>query len=122
MENRGIEGMMGKLGSIAKTVGVKELPAIPEKPFEDMFKGTSIPKGKKRGRVAYYVGCATNSIYPETGEAVMKVLFENGIEVVIPDGLVCCGIPALGEGDLKTAREMMQKTFKSSRSSTSMQS
>ena len=61
--------------------------------------------------MAYFVGCATNAFYPDTGEAVLKVLGRNGIEIVLPDGLVCCGLPAMVDGDMETAREMMRENI-----------
>ena len=37
-----------------------------------------------------------------------KVLTANGIEVVIPANQVCCGMPAMTEGNLKSAGEMVR--------------
>lgn len=68
-------------------------------------------KGKARTKVAYFVGCATNTLYPDIGAAVVKVLAHNDIEVIIPEGLVCCGMPALAEGDLGLVQEMMRKNI-----------
>jgi glycolate oxidase iron-sulfur subunit len=112
MENRGITGAMGKISAIAKIAGVKNIPELPPKSFDDLYEpGVYIQDGEKRGRVLYFAGCATNTMFPETGDAVMKVLKRNGIEVVVPDGLVCCGIPAISEGDLDTAGEMIRKNI-----------
>jgi glycolate oxidase iron-sulfur subunit len=113
MENRGLKGLLKKADVVAKTVGIspKEIPPFPKQSFDDLYKGTVAPEGEKRARVAYFVGCATNGLYPDTGVATMQVLSKNGIEVVLPEGLVCCGLPAIGEGDLKTAREMMEKNI-----------
>jgi len=47
----------------------------------------------------------------ETGVSVMKVLAHNGIEVLIPEKLTCCGVPALGEGDIKTAQKMARNNI-----------
>ncbi|MBU3916323.1 (Fe-S)-binding protein [bacterium] len=114
MENRGLKGLLKKAEALAKTVGIspKEIPVLPKKSFDSLYKGTYTPQGKVRAKAAYFVGCATNTIYPDTADAVMKVLEWNGIEVTLPEGIVCCGIPALVEGDLKTAREMMETNIK----------
>ncbi|MCP4753821.1 MAG: (Fe-S)-binding protein [Proteobacteria bacterium] len=111
MGKRGVKGLFKRAVSLAGTVGMgpKEMPPLPKKSFDDLYRGTYRPQDKARAKVAYFVGCATNSFYPDTGDAVMKVLLRNGIEVVVPDGLVCCGIPALGEGDIPTAHDMMRK-------------
>jgi glycolate oxidase iron-sulfur subunit len=110
MNNRGFGGLLGKTISLAQKVGwsSKDLPSLASKPFKARYQGIIAPKGKPRAKVAYYVGCATNALYPDTGVDVVRALTHNGIEVVIPDGLVCCGIPALAEGDLDTVQEMIR--------------
>ena len=111
MHQRGMRGLLGMAGSVAHKMGwtPEELPAPASKPFAKRFKGRIPPKGKARARVAYFVGCATNTLYPDTGKAVVNVLAHNDIEVHIPEGLVCCGMPALAEGDLTLVQEMMRK-------------
>jgi len=74
-----------------------------------MYKDRIPARGKARARVAYFVGCATNTLYPDTGKAAVDVLTHNGIEVVVPEGQVCCGMPALADGDLPLVQEMAQK-------------
>lgn len=110
LTQRGLTGVLGKAGSVAQKLGiaVKEIPQLASKPFDKMYSGTYTPEGEVKKRVAYFVGCGTNFIFPDTGEAVVKVLNHNGMEVVIPQGQVCCGIPALGEGDLEGARDMVK--------------
>ena len=58
-------------------------------------------------KVAYYTGCFANYYYPEVGEAVVKVLGKNGIEVIVPDQL-CCGLPMMAKGNVKGAYENME--------------
>jgi glycolate oxidase iron-sulfur subunit len=57
-------------------------------------------------RVALFVGCATNLIYPEAGRAAVDVLARSGVEVVIPKGQGCCGTPVANSGDFETARTL----------------
>ncbi len=49
------------------------------------------PIGPKRARVALFLGCVSDAMYPETNAATARVLQHNGCEVVIPRGQVCCG-------------------------------
>ncbi|MBX6316278.1 MAG: 4Fe-4S dicluster domain-containing protein [Isosphaeraceae bacterium] len=49
------------------------------------------PIGPKRARVALFLGCVADAMYPETSAATARVLQHNGCEVVIPRGQVCCG-------------------------------
>jgi len=49
------------------------------------------PIGPKRARVALFLGCVADAMFPETNAATVRVLQENGCEVVIPPRQVCCG-------------------------------
>ena len=49
------------------------------------------PLGPKRARVALFLGCVADAIFPETTAATARVLRQNGCEVVVPRGQVCCG-------------------------------
>lgn len=114
LKQRGLAGTLGKAGSFAQKIGIatKEIPQLASKPFDKMYFGTYSPAGEIKQRVAYFVGCGTNFLFPDTGEAVVKVLNHIGIEVVIPAGQVCCGIPSLAEGDLEGARAMVENNIK----------
>jgi glycolate oxidase iron-sulfur subunit len=57
-------------------------------------------------RVGFFVGCATNLIYPESGRAVIDALARSGVEVVLPRDQGCCGTPVMNSGDFTTAREL----------------
>ena len=113
MEKRGIKGLPALMLAAAQALHVAPagFPKVRLRTFDSLYQGSYPPEGKKRARVAYYTGCATNSMDVETGISVMKVLAHNGIEAVIPDKMVCCGIPALGEGDMETARRMVRNNI-----------
>ncbi len=49
------------------------------------------PVGPRRARVALFLGCVADAIFPETNAATARVLQRNGCEVVVPRGQVCCG-------------------------------
>jgi glycolate oxidase iron-sulfur subunit len=49
------------------------------------------PEGERRARVALFLGCVADGIYPETNYATAKVLQKNGCEVWIPKSQGCCG-------------------------------
>lgn len=49
------------------------------------------PIGPKRARVALFLGCVADAMYPQTTAATARVLRHNGCEVVIPRGQACCG-------------------------------
>lgn len=48
-------------------------------------------EGKRRARVALFLGCVADGVYPQTNLATAKVLQRNGCEVWIPPTQGCCG-------------------------------
>ncbi len=114
MKRRGFGWVLRKSTALAKSMGLapKDLATPASRPFGSLYRGRIMARGKIRGRVAYYVGCATNTLYPDTGADTVRVLAHNGIEPIIPEGLVCCGMPALAEGDLETTQEMLRTNIK----------
>ncbi len=49
------------------------------------------PIGPRRARVALFLGCVADAMFPETNAATARVLQANGCEVVVPPGQGCCG-------------------------------
>jgi glycolate oxidase iron-sulfur subunit len=65
---------------------------LPElKPHYGSLPEVLEPIGKPRARVALFLGCVADSLYPETNYATAKVLQANGCEVWIPRAQTCCG-------------------------------
>ena len=48
-------------------------------------------EGPRRARVALFIGCAADAVFPETTLATARVLQRNGCEVWIPRHQGCCG-------------------------------
>lgn len=63
-----------------------------------------VPEAKKT--VAFFTGCMINYVNPEIGDAVVKLLKNNGTSIIIPKNQHCCGTPAYVNGDLSTAKEL----------------
>lgn len=68
-------------------------------------------KGKKRFRVAFLAGCVQSVLFPETNEVTVRVLAENGCEVIIPKGQGCCGALSLHSGRLSESREFARSNI-----------
>ena len=81
----------------------RSLPAIADVPFRDKFK--EIKQPKLREKAAFYAGCLIDFAYPETGEAIVRILNKAGIEVVFPDEQTCCGAPARYNGAYEVAAQ-----------------
>ncbi|MEZ5826786.1 MAG: glycolate oxidase subunit GlcF [Geminicoccaceae bacterium] len=64
----------------------------PKPPSRVDLPGTHRADGPKaQKRVALMTGCAQQSLAPEINEATVRLLTRHGVEVVIADGMGCCG-------------------------------
>ena len=86
-------------------------PKIAKKPFRKRVPEVVKVKNPKM-RVGYFFGCGTNLVYPEVGEAMIKVLTHNDCEVVIPKKQVCCGTSIYNSGDFETGIKHAKKNLK----------
>jgi L-lactate dehydrogenase complex protein LldE len=62
--------------------------------------------GGRPERVALFVTCLVDLLFPEVGEATVSLLDEAGIGVDFPASQVCCGQPAFNSGFVDDARRM----------------
>ena len=70
--------------------GMKQM--LPDlKPHYGQLPEVLEPVGKPRARVALFLGCVADALYPDTNYATAKVLQANGCEVWIPRTQGCCG-------------------------------
>ncbi|MRR55989.1 MAG: (Fe-S)-binding protein [Deltaproteobacteria bacterium] len=88
----------------------RSFPKIAAKPF--LARHPELIQGAPgRPRIVYFVGCMTNFLYPEIGEAAVTLLKSLGCTVIIPKNQHCCGFPALSGGDLDTFRELAERNL-----------
>ena len=84
------------------------LPRVPSRFFA--AKGQVYPaRGVRRRRVGLLAGCVMPLFHASTMEAAVRVLVENGCEVVVPEGQGCCGALNVHSGEQTLAREMARK-------------
>jgi L-lactate dehydrogenase complex protein LldE len=62
--------------------------------------------------VQLFVTCIIDTLYPEIGEAVVRVLEKAGVSVSFPPGQTCCGQPAFNAGLRVQARKMAIQTIR----------
>lgn len=72
-------------------------------------RGARAAGPRRRGRLLFFPGCAVTALQHDVGRAAVAVLAACGYDVVVPDGLVCCGRPLLSLGDRKAAEELMAR-------------
>ena len=94
----------GKVG----TIPYSRLPLLNRKPLLKQFPAVVPALGPQKGRVLYFTGCATNYLFENVGRAVIETLTRLGVEVIIPKGQMCCGLPIALSG----ARHMALKNIR----------
>lgn len=87
-------------------LGVSKEPDLPEFRFFNLERGRR-RKGKGR-KVVFFHGCHLNFNRPDIARTIRDLLVSLGCRVVMPSQ-TCCGLPALGNGDLDMARKYAQK-------------
>jgi glycolate oxidase iron-sulfur subunit len=73
--------------------------------------GPKLPKflpaiGRRRARVAFFVGCVADAMFRHTHWATLRVLQENGCDILIPPGQGCCGAIHFHAGSSDGARQL----------------
>ena len=81
----------------------RSLPAIADRPLRDTI--TAIPQPRSAEKAVVYAGCLIDFAYPETGEALVRILNKAGVEVAFPEGQTCCGAPARYSGAYEVAAQ-----------------
>ena len=64
-------------------------------------------------RIALFVTCLTDTLYPETGKAVVQVLERLGHEVTFPSGQTCCGQMHVNAGYAVEALPLVRRFVRS---------
>jgi len=62
--------------------------------------------------IQLFITCIIDTLYPEIGEAVVRVLERAGVRVEFPAQQTCCGQPAFNAGMRPQARRMAEHTIR----------
>jgi glycolate oxidase iron-sulfur subunit len=90
--------------------GKRHIPQLAKKPFLD--RHPEVIQGEPgKPRIVFFVGCMTNFVYTEVGEAALALFRHLGCTVIIPKEQQCCGLPGMSGGDLATVRELAEKNL-----------
>jgi Fe-S oxidoreductase len=95
---------------LEKTLGLgrqRRLPRLAARPFLRRARRLGWSRKPRSGRpkLAYFVDVYANCVDPQIAEAVVAVLHHNGFDVFVPPDQRGCGMAALAQGDVETARE-----------------
>lgn len=129
--HRGSFGLMLYLVSFFQRLGAKESPFLRHMP--SFLRGVSrglklprvlfpplrykapekfVPRDKRVLKVALFLGCATEYVFQRAALNLIRFLLHRGVEVTLPKGQVCCGMPFYGWGDRKGLELMVSKNLK----------
>jgi len=62
-------------------------------------------------RAAIMVTCLVDLFYPQVGEAMVRLLGRHGVEVRVPAGQTCCGLPLFNSGYHHEAARVARRTL-----------
>ncbi|AYG58204.1 glycolate oxidase subunit GlcF [Rhizobium jaguaris] len=89
---RPFERLMKRIPALSPFVAMLNLaPRSIPAPSPFAKPGQHRPQTERRGRVALLTGCAQPVLDPAINEATIRLLTRLGVEVVVPEGEVCCG-------------------------------
>jgi Fe-S oxidoreductase len=57
--------------------------------------------------VFYFPGCGSERLFSQVGLATQAMLWNVGVQTVLPPGYLCCGYPQRGNGDFARADQMI---------------
>lgn len=121
-------GALGKnsgASKVAKTLGLLRflghdleeaegiVERIPTKALREKYKPGETLKGRGgRLKIGYFVGCGTDIMGPEAGEASLKTLLSIGATVTVLNNC-CCGLPPETYGEFSSAKKLAAKNLDS---------
>lgn len=76
---------------------------------EAAASGTQAAAGNNS--LVYFPGCSGTYLYPEITESCRRIFSTAGYDLVIPEGLVCCGLAIEAAGDLERSRELARRNI-----------
>ncbi|MCI0529653.1 MAG: 4Fe-4S dicluster domain-containing protein [Nitrospira sp.] len=113
-QQSGLQSFVHRLGILKIIPGNLEemqqmLPPLPTP--GGVVEEVTPAKGEKKYRVGFISGCVMDFLFPSINQATLKVLTENGCEVVTPKYQNCCGALNLHAGVRDVAKKMARNNI-----------
>jgi glycolate oxidase iron-sulfur subunit len=86
-------------GRLLSPLGDRHFKALAPVAFHQAVKATNTHPGASGLKVAFFVGCVIDKVFPSIGDAVLRTMEHHGVGLFLPEEFACCGIPALSSGD-----------------------
>lgn len=114
-QSSGLREMVHRSGLLNAVPRWRELeqlaPPIESPSFFPQIGKVFPARGTRRFRVAFHAGCIANLAFARLNEATVRVLQENGCEVVVPSEQICCGALAVHAGLRELARDLARRNI-----------
>lgn len=96
---------------LSPVLGDRHLLSLADKPLRSVGNLNTAP-GKSGLKVAFFYGCVVDKMFTTVGEAMLKVFKHHGVGVYMPIDQVCCGVPSLASGDMKSFEDLVRMNLK----------
>jgi glycolate oxidase iron-sulfur subunit len=93
---------------VSPLLGNRHFKRLAPVPFHRMIPYLNTDRGRSGIKVALYVGCLIDKIFPDIAQDVIDVLNHHSVGIFMPEGQGCCGIPAISSGDTKTFNSLVR--------------
>ncbi|MEJ2361311.1 MAG: DUF3683 domain-containing protein [Gammaproteobacteria bacterium] len=64
------------------------------------------PQSQDTEAVFYFPGCGSERLFSQIGLATLAMLYEQGVQTVLPPGYLCCGYPQKSSGDVEQGKQI----------------
>lgn len=107
----GAQWLVRRLNVLPKTLAAMEAILPPIDPRFRDYRAPAPAIGRRRGRVAFFIGCIQEAFLSQVNAATVRVLQRNGYEVVFPAPQTCCGAAQAHVGDEELARDLARRNI-----------
>jgi anaerobic glycerol-3-phosphate dehydrogenase C subunit len=110
IRNRFSRWILDRLFGIAEG---RKLPRFATRTFQRWASKNSLTKSSKQSgrKVAYFVDAFVNWNDPELGQAFIKILQHNGVEVMVPPNQEVSGMSLISDGAVNRAKKLAQRNI-----------
>lgn len=93
-------------------IGERHFRPLAAVPFHKRISSLDTRPGASGLKVAFYVGCLADKIFPDLAQATVDVLTHHGVGIFMPGNQACCGIPAVSGGDTDTFKRLVRRNIR----------
>lgn len=97
---------------ISPLIGQRHFKPLAPVPFHRFVTDHHRQIRNPRMKVAFFIGCLIDKIFPQVAVAALAALQHHQVEVFIPANQACCGIPALSGGDSQAFYKLTQHNLR----------